>query len=43
MNYFEKKMILSVFAAVQRVGDNRTRTMAESLKDLERKFKNQES
>jgi hypothetical protein len=29
--------------AVQRVADNPTRTMAQSLKDLERKFKNQES
>jgi hypothetical protein len=28
---------------VQRVADNPTRTMAQSLKDLERKFKNQES
>ena len=29
--------------AVQRVADNPTRTMAQSLKILERKFKNQES
>src|SRR5919109_5153414 len=39
----DKKMLLSAFATVQRVADNRTRTIAESLKDLERKFKNQES
>jgi hypothetical protein len=43
MNYFEKKMILSAFAADRRVADNPTRTMAQSLKDLERKFKNQVS
>jgi hypothetical protein len=36
MNYFEKKMILSAFAAVQRVADNPTSTMAQSVKDLER-------
>jgi chromosomal replication initiation ATPase DnaA len=29
--------------AVQRVADNPTRTMAQSLRELERKFKNQES
>ena len=29
--------------AVQRVADNPTRTMAQSLKDLEREFKNQGS
>ena len=29
--------------AVQRVADNPTPTMVQSLKDLERKFKNQES
>jgi hypothetical protein len=29
--------------AVQRVADNPTRTMAQSLKDFECKFKNQES
>ena len=43
MTYFEKKMTLSAFAAVQRVADNPTRTMAQSLKDLQSKFKNQES
>jgi len=29
--------------AVQRVADNPTRTMVQSLRELERKFKNQES
>jgi hypothetical protein len=40
MNYFEKKMILSALAVVQRVAENPTRTMAQSLEDLERKLKN---